>query len=694
MDNSINLDHLTLGVCYYPEQWDERLWPDDLDRMKAHGIEIIRVFEFAWSVVEPREGEYDFGLFDRFLDLAANKGVRVVMGTPTATPPAWLTRSYPEVLNADLQGNLMHHGHRRHVNYNSSVYHEFTRGIVTALAQRYGHHPAVIGWQIDNEINCEVDVFYSDADRTAFRQWLKRRFKTVEALNDAIGARFWSQSYSAWDQVDMERTTIHNHANPHMALLEKRFIADSAYQYIKLQSDILRHYTEGQFVTTNGIFNHMDNVKVARESLDFMLFDSYPNFGFGRENVGDADDRTDLRDRGAGWSLAQVRALSPNFGVMEQQSGAGGWDFRMIAPSPKPGQMRLWAYQSFAHGADMVSFFRWRTAAFGTEIYWHGLLNYDNRDNRRIAELDRIAAELVRLNKPCVAESVNGVTHSRYQAHVALALDYLNAWDGERDQWHGPLRNHSNRAIYEAAQLNNTPLDALCIDTLNDTTTLDALKSYAMIFYPHAAILTEKTAALLKSYCEQGGVLVMGARTGYKDEYGRCPMMPLPGFARELCGVTVDDFTFARTDEPAVGINWDGATYDAPIFHDILTPVDGGEALAVFGGGYYAGQTAMTRKSYASGGAAYYVGSGFTSEIAAALIKAHGLLSPYEDTIRCPQSVEISCRVNGDSAWFFLLNYAGETAEVTLSKPMTDALTGETITGVIAIGPYGVRVLV
>ncbi|MCL2812433.1 MAG: beta-galactosidase [Clostridia bacterium] len=683
-DKSISLDHLTLGVCYYPEHWDESLWENDLERMQEHGIEVVRVFEFAWNLAEPTDGVFTFDLFDRFLELAQRKGMQVILCTPTATPPAWLTHNYPEVLNADIDGRKMNHGHRRHYNYNSPVYHRYTERIVTKLAQRYGDHPAVIGWQIDNEINCEINVFYSDSDRAAFRQYLQSHFGTLEALNTAIGATFWNQTYTDWAQVDLARPNANGtHNNPHMALLEKRFFSKSAAGYVKLQSDILRKYVGQRFITTNGLFGHLDNAEMTQTALDFITYDSYPNFAY--TDWGNGFGLGPLRDRTVSWSLSQVRSISPNFGVMEQQSGANGWDFRLQAPMPKPGQLRLWTYQSIAHGADFVSYFRWRSCAFGTEIYWLGLNDYSNKPNRRLSELKKLHGELKQLA---------GVASSRYKADMAVAHDYLNEWDGERDKFHGPVDVASVAGIFAAAQHAHAPLDMVHIRHTNThDTTLDELKRYRLIFYPHPTILTENTAALLKAYVQAGGILILGARTGYKDEYGRCPMFAMPGFARELCGVEVTDYTLTRADEPEVTVVWDGEPVSAPIFHDILMPVEGGEALACFTGGYYDGACALAVKRYPGGGAAYYWGGGFGEDTGLLFLRKLGFAQPYADVLDVPKSVELSVREKAGVRYYFLLNYGMEEAAFTLRQELTDGVSGQAVKGKQALEPYGVRVL-
>lgn len=672
MEKSMKMNALSLGVCYYPEHWDEALWQDDLRRMAAHGIHTVRVFEFAWSIVEPRENAWDFSLFDRFLALAAREKTQVILCTPTATPPAWLTDAHPEVLNKTKDGQVMYHGHRRHYTYNSPVYNAYVETIVTALAKRYGNHPAVIGWQIDNEINCEINEFYSDADHTAFRTWLQTRFATLEAFNEAIGARFWNQTYDCWDEVYLERYTPRGQGNPHLALLGKEFFSESAIRFVKRQSDILRAYIKKQFITTNGIFGHLDSHRMTQMALDFIMYDSYPSFAYAQG----ASMQDALKDRKWSMHLSQVRALSPNFGVMEQQSGAGGWDFTMMAPMPLPGQMRLWTLQSVAHGADYISYFRWRTAPYGTEIYWHGLNDYDNRDNRRLEELQHVQQAFERLAD---------VAGSRYEAKIAILTDCLNEWDGERDQWYGPMSKQSTEAIFAAAQHTHTPLDFVNLSAVSDAS---ALANYHIIFYPHAAILTGQTAELLQAYCEQGGTLVMGARTGYKDEYGRCPMRPMPGPASGLCGVTVGEYTVPHPLRERELI-WSGMRYEAPGFQETLEPAKGTDVIARFSDQV----PGMTCKSYASGGAAYYIGCGFTEAFTTAILRELHLDEPYASLVKCPAEVELGVRRKGNTRYIFLLNYSESRQTVVLQKSLYEMISAQQCMGEIMILPFGVSVL-
>lgn len=670
-------NEMTVGVCYYPEHWDESLWANDLDRMLANGITVIRIAEFAWSIFERTEGEFSFDLFDHFLSLCAEKGMKVIFGTPTATPPAWLTQKYPEVLNATQSGVLMRHGLRRHYNYNSPVYRQKTCVIVEELAKHYATHPSIIGWQIDNEFNCEVNDFYSQADHDAFRVFLQKRYGTLDALNAAWGTVFWSQTYTEWDQIHVPRPTPNGSINPHLHLDYIRFVSESAISFCGLQANILRKYLRpGVFITTNGMFGHLDNHRMTDEQLDVYTYDSYPNFAFLLERAGKLDQ---LRDRWSSKSLTEVRSICPHFGIMEQQGGPGSWYNRMETPTPRPGQLRLWAMQSVAHGADYISFFRWRTCTFGTEIYWHGLLNYDNRDTRRLREVAGFAADLKKLQPLCGAQM---------DAGFAIVRDYDNVWDAEIDTLHRAIHNQSENAIFEASQLYHTPCDMLY---LRANTALQDLAPYKALFMPHASILTQDRVRLLEEYVQQGGTLVVGCRTGYKDECGRCVMVPMPGLLQPLTATDVADFTFTSPAEPVPCAAWDGETFEMPVYNDVLTPLDGAKVLARFTGSYYAGEAALTEHAYGKG-RVLHLGGTFTVENTRRILAHLELLEPMRTLVEAPESIELVMRKKDGRRWLFALNYNSFPVSIQLKKPLVSLLTGKESTGNFELAPYGVNV--
>lgn len=679
-----NPEKVWLGTAYYPEQWSEKLWAEDFQRMAELGLSVVRMAEFAWAVFEPTEGVFSFELFDRALDLADSHHLRVVLGTPTATPPAWLTHRYPEILNVRRDGVAYQHGQRRHYNYNAPIYQELAARIVRQMVDHYGAHPAVIGWQIDNEINCEVNVFYSDADHRAFRRWLKQRYGSLDALNAAWGTVFWSQTYTDWEQVSLTRVTVSDSPNPHQVLDEKRFISDSAIQFVEAQARIIRQGAPHHFVTTNGLFGHLDNHQMTREALDWLSYDSYPNFS----TIWPDSELSDSGGRAWGRHLSVVRDISSNFWVMEQQAGAGGWVNRMEAPSPHPGQLRLWTYQSIAHGANAVLYFRWRTATAGTEIYWHGLNDYGNQPNRRLREAERVAQELKALP--------DALTHSQFVAEVAILDDYDNEWDGEFDRWVGPLAVRSKAAWYAALQHRHIPVNW---KFLNADATLDEIRGYRLLIYPHPAIMTERTATLLTEYVEQGGTLILGCRSGYKDPSGQCYPMPFPGVLAPLTGIAVDDFTWIGGTRSAPRLDWygaaDGRDLLAEGFNEALRPTrDSVEILAGYADGDFAGSAVAIRRAVGHG-AVYYYGAAFSQAVCHQLIDQIGVVSPSHQRLHLPAGVELSIRQTPDGSqdFWFLLNYSSEVQTVAVLTPAHDLLRNQPVHGVVRLGPFDVALL-
>lgn len=671
---------LELGTCYYPEHWDKSLWEQDLERMLEHGITTIRVGEFAWNLTEPEEGVFTFDFWDGFFDLVEKKGMKVIFGTPTATPPAWLTERYPEVLNARRDGTLYRHGMRRHYNYNSKIYQQLSCRIVERLGQHYGKRPCIVGWQIDNELNCETDEFYSESDTLAFREFLQEKYGTLEELNKAWGTLFWNQTYTAWEQVYVPRPAIYDGTNPHQHLDYLRFVSESAIRFCRMQRDILVRYRKpGDFITTNGLFPSLDNHRMARECLDVYTYDSYPNFAY---DV-DADPKHDknLKDRKWSRNLMEVRSICPHFGIMEQQSGAGGWNNRMEAPAPKPGQMMLWAMQSIAHGADYISFFRWRTAVFGTEMYWHGLLDYDNRPNRKLAELRQIHARV---------EAIQEAAGADYVAPLGLLKDYDNVFDVKVDNWHRRVSTPSETEIFVAAQLAHTPLDAVY---LTEATTLEELLAYPVLIYPHGEILTSQRAQLLEAYVRAGGTLVLGARTGQKDAHGQCVMQPMPGLLADLTQTAVKEFTLLGPGDDPVPMEWEGHLLPTGVFNDVLEGMgEDAKVLARYGGSaYYAGEPALV-ETKAGEGKVLHFGGTFTRELVDALLEYTGIREPFEELAQIPAACEIALRRKEGEEYLFVLNYSKEPQELVLKQPMVDLDNRCASQGPVVLGSYETKV--
>lgn len=675
MSYILNNDRIIMGTDYYPEHWDKSMWADDLDRMLQTGIEVIRIAEFSWNKFEPREGEYTWDFFDEFLNLCQEKGMHVIFCTPTATPPAWMTNTYPEVLNARQDGVLYRHGARRHYTYNSPIYQRFTKDLVERMGAHYAKHPAIIGWQLDNEINCEMNEFYSESDTVAFRVFLARRYGSIDALNKAWGTAFWNQTYNSFSEVYVPRTTLSNNTNPHEVLDYKRFISDSACRWAKMQSEILRRYIKpGDFITTNGIFGNLDNHRMTRESLDFMTYDSYPNMAYGLHS--DFIEKNSLKDRMWSLNLDEVRSLNGIFGIMEQQSGANGWNTGMESPTPRPGQITLWTMQSIAHGADYISYFRWRTSTIGTEIYWHGILDYDSRENARIREVRNIHT---------LFEKMSELAGSVYEAKVGIIETYSNRFDSEVDKWHGRIERTSKLGLYTAAQKTHTPIDFVY---LQNETTIEDLKNYEVLVYPHAFIVTEKEAALLQSYVENGGTLVFGCRAGLKSEDGRITQAHLPGLVRDLTGTDVTEFTLVAPDEGTVRANWNGHLVEVSVFNEQLAALGDAKVLATYSDSYYAGVPALI-EHHSGRGKTWYFGGAFSEKTAEEFLINLGVAEPYEAWVDLPASCELAVRKKGKDSYLFILNYADSEQTAFLKEEMLNLYTGETISGEIKLPAYG-----
>lgn len=352
----------------------------------------------------------------------------------------------------------------------------------------------------------------------------------------------------------------------------------------------------------------------------------------------------------------------------------------MEAPTPRPGQMTLWTMQSIAHGADFVSYFRWRTCTFGTEMYWHGILDYSGRDNRRLKEVADIHTKI---------NQMMGIVGSKYEAELAVLCDYDNIWDSEVDKWHGRIAKGSHRAIFEAAQLTHTPLDYVYI---SDESSINELSRYKVIFYPHASIMTEKRAALLTQYVKQGGTLILGCRSGYKDINGICVQDRLPGLLTELTGTDVTEYSFIAPDTESVEVDWDGHIFQASIFTDMLAPCGTGRICAKYSSDYAQGTPALICNEVGAG-LAYYYGSAFNRDIVKAFLEKLQICNPYKAIVDLPECCEVAVREKNGERYMFILNYAKDEVMIDFRQEVYDLFMDKSLKGKEMLNRYDVKVV-
>jgi beta-galactosidase len=512
---------MKLGVCYYPEHWPEAKWADDARDMAAVGLSRVRIAEFAWSRIEPEPGRFDWGWLDRAVDTLAAAGLEVVMCTPTATPPKWLIDRRPDILAVDARGQPRRFGSRRHYCFSSETYRRESRRISEAVAQRYGRHPAVCAWQTDNEYGCHDTVESWSANAAeAFRLWLKARHGDVAALNRAWGNVFWSMEYRSFEEVDLPSQTV-TEANPAHRLDFQRFSSAQVGSFNREQVAILREHSPGRDVVHNfmGAFAAFDHFETAKD-LDVATWDSYP-LGFLEQGKWSNETKLRFMRQGHPDFTAFHHDLYRGVGrgrwwVMEQQPGPVNWG--PWNPAPLPGMVRAWTLEAFAHGAEVVSYFRWRQAPFAQEQMHAGLQTPDGDAAPAMEEARQVAAELAHL----------GGSPTR-QAAVALVFDYQAKWLFDI-QPQGRDFDYMELALewYGAARRLGWDVDIVSPDA--------DLQGYQIVLAPSLPMCSDELAARL---ADVKGAVVLGPRSGSKTEAFQIPPGMAPGALAALTGVRV-----------------------------------------------------------------------------------------------------------------------------------------------------------
>lgn len=653
---------LWMGVAWYPEQWPQSRWNKDLDLMKAAGVSVVRVGEFAWSREEPSEGHYDFKWLETAIKLAAQHGIKVVLGTPTDAPPAWLTSKYPQVLRVDAQGQRLGHGGRRQFSNASPLYLKFCRLIATRLAEEFGHNPDVVGWQIDNEY---TDTSYDAGTRHQFQDWLQRKYGMLAALNKVWATAYWSQTYTTWDQIPMNGKP----GNPGLMLDHERFVTYTWVRFQQVQLDALRaHIAPWQFVTTNlgglGWADRFDRYAISKP-LDLISWDDYVGMDHLKPDLNGATN-----DLVRGWKRQ-------DFWVMETQPGSVDW--APINTMLYKGETRALAWEDVGHGADAVLYWQWRSALNGQEQYHGALVGPDGEPLPIYTEISQLGREFKKASL-----ALRGTTP---ESSVAILQTYPSRWAID-------FQPFSKKYDQIAVLLDYyRPLERRvhAVDIVSAWAPLDR---YHVVYAPSLNVIGPRLARHLTAYVRQGGHLVLGPRSGMKDPFNRLNRQRQPGPLAEVLGGRVAQYYALFDPTPVAGTLGEGqgtiwAEQLQPEAHDV-------HVLLRYGPGYqwFSGTPAVIQRQYGKGEITYLgtiLDPALMRSFVDLTLKHAHVTSAFPYPV--PEHVEVMRRVGQGHSVFIFVNHAMQPATVDLHQFMTNVLTGEPPVRQIHLAAQGVAVM-
>ncbi len=649
---------LSLGTAWYPEQWPESRWDADLALMEKAHITFVRITEFAWSSMEPSEGHYDLDWVEHAVRAAERHHIQVVLGTPGAAPPAWLTQKYPETLRTLEDGQKDQHGNREQFNFTDPKYRELLRAMTEKMAERFGHDKNVIGWQIDNELAAES---YDAGTKKLWQEWLKAKYGTLDNLNARWTTTYWSETYSDWSQIPIQT----KYGNPGLLLNWKQFVTATYRSYSQMHIAAIRKYAEPrQKITTNmmGWFDGYDHYKVAQD-LDFASWDDYVGTG-----------HLDPIRNGMAHDLTRG-FLRKNFWVMETQPGFVNWSADNNALDK--GEVRAMAWHDVGHGAEAVSYWQWRSALNGQEQYHGVLVGADGTPVPLYPEVAELGAEFAKVGPVLAGTTV--------ESQVAVLQDYDSRW---AINW-----QRHNKAFDPVAALVSYygPLRSLVrsVDVVSD---LVPLSRYKLVVAPALNVLTPEAVQNLEAYVRGGGHLVLGQRSGMKDADNSLFVQRQPGPLVDLLGGRVEQWYALDKDVPIEG-KW-GSGSDRIWAEQMSASAKDAEVLMRYGksNGWLDGQpAAITRK--VGKGRITYIGANLDGPTMVAAAKwateTSGVTAVWPGV---PEGVDVSVRSGGGKTVYILINLSSGAKTVTLPAAMENVLDG-TRAASVSLPQYGVAVL-
>ncbi|MFF7172680.1 beta-galactosidase [Streptomyces pseudovenezuelae] len=656
------------GGDYNPEQWPAQVWDADHRLFTRAGIDTLTVGVFSWSLTQPAEETYDFTVLDQVLDRAAAEGRQVCLATGTAAVPPWLAHTYPEVNRTDFEGRRHRYGQRHSFCPSSPAYRRLATGMAARLAERYADHPALLAWHINNEYG---GVCYCDLCADAFRDWLRERYGTLDALNDAWWTTFWSHRYTDFAQIEPPSALTEHWRGPDHTAFQGitldyfRFTTDALLGCFLAEKEVIRAHDPVTPVTTNfmGMFRPLDYHRWAPH-LDFASWDSYPPL--------------DAPPTWAALAHDLMRGLKGGapFWLMEQTPSTTAC--RDVNPLRRPGELRLATFQAIAHGADAALYFQLRASRGACEKYHGAVIGHAGRDDTRVfREVAALGAELQRLGDASLG--------ARTPARTALLFDWDSWWALEISDGPSRLVRYQEvvHAYYRAAREAGADVDVVPHTT--------DLTPYDVVLAPALHMVKGDLATRLEAVAERGGTVLATFLSGRVDEHDRAFLTDVPGPLAPLMGIRIDEWDARRADfaQPVPEL----ASHGRLVFE--LVQPRGAKTVATYGSDFYAGTAAVTRNTYGRG-EGWYVATALDQPgvdvVVRRVLSRHDLVGPYAGHA----GVETANRTAPDGTrLLFLLNHTDETAELKAHTGATDLLTGRrTEAGApFALDPRGVAVL-
>jgi beta-galactosidase len=638
----VSLDTIAYGGDYNPEQWPREIWEEDITLMHQAGVNLVSVGIWSWAKLEPREGEFDFEWLDQLLDLLHEGGIRVDLATPTAAPPAWFYKKYPQARVVHRDGTVMTNGSRGMAAPSSPDYLRACANITRALAERYSNHPALAMWHVHNEYGAPVSDSYDEASRDAWRIWLRERYDTLDGLNEAWGTSFWGQTYYEWDEIPTPALSA-TVTNPAMRLDYTRFSSDAVLRCFIQERDIIKEYSTAPVTTNFMALNcpSMDLWAWAQE-VDVVSNDYYLEAADPRNQIKlslDADLTRSIA-RGKPWIL------------LEHSTSGVNWQDRNVAK--KPLEMARNSLATLARGADGIMFFQWRAARFGAEKFHSAMLPHAGTDSRIFREVCDLGARLAELSE-------QGVIGTTVPADVAILWDWESLW-AQGLEWRPSIDANARERILEFyTQLWE---DKVTIDFAHPE---QDLSRYKLVLAPASYLLTDAASENLKSYVAAGGTLAVSYFSGIVNENDTVRHGGLSVAVDEVLGLRIEEFLPLREHE-IVSISTTGALgegqYTGTVWADDIV-LNGAEPVATYVDGPKPGGVAITRNEFGQG-SAWYISSRVMGEDLCGFVGAL-----YEDagvTARrdLPADFEVVERVSESGQRFtFLINHTVEQVDYT-----------------------------